>query len=98
MGGGTASAEGICRNGFCWEYPLPQGNDLKAVWGKSASDVWMVGSVGTVLHWNGTRLENHSLQFPATTQLNSVWSNGTDVWVVGETQLSTTMKVYMRGM
>ncbi|MDP3153569.1 MAG: hypothetical protein Q8N23_12905 [Archangium sp.] len=88
-GGGNASEGAICRNGFCWEYPLPQGNDLKAVWGKSASDVWMVGSVGTVLHWNGTRLENHSPLFPSSTQLNSVWSNGDVVLVVGETQLSS---------
>ena len=87
--GGSAPVDGICRNGFCWEYPLPQVNDLKAVWGKNASDVWMVGSVGTVFHWNGTRLENHSEQFPATAQLNSVWSNGDVVLVVGQTEPSS---------
>lgn len=44
----------VCnRDRFCWHNPLPQGNDLKAIWGSSANDVWAVGSVGTVLHFDG---------------------------------------------
>src|SRR4051794_23454355 len=38
--------------GFCWENPLPQGNDLYRAWGSSAGNVWFVGKSGTILHWD----------------------------------------------
>jgi len=36
--------------GFCWENPLPQGNDLYRAWGRAPNDVWFVGAYGTLLH------------------------------------------------
>ncbi len=36
--------------GFCWENPLPQGNDLYRAWGRAKNDVWFVGDYGTLLH------------------------------------------------
>ena len=34
---------------WCWRNPLPQGNPLNGVWGSGESDVWAVGSGGTIL-------------------------------------------------
>src|SRR5262249_6036342 len=37
-----------------WRNPLPQGSPRSRVWGSGASDVWAVGDVGTIVHWNGS--------------------------------------------
>ncbi|MBW2731544.1 MAG: hypothetical protein JRH20_04070 [Deltaproteobacteria bacterium] len=39
-------------DGWCWENPMPQGNDLLAVWARN-SRVLAVGRAGTVLSFNG---------------------------------------------
>jgi hypothetical protein len=80
---GIATDAGVCRNGFCWENPLPQGNNVRAVFGNDAGEVWLVGDVGTVLRWTPAGFENHSPQFPATHALRSVWGVDGEVWVVG---------------
>jgi len=57
---------------------------LTAVWGTSKSDVWAVGSGGTIIHYDGsawtatpTGLEN---------TFHAVWGSGpNDVWVVSST-------------
>src|SRR5687767_1279401 len=34
----------VCsKDGWCWEYPLPQGHRLTSLWGAASSDVWAVG-------------------------------------------------------
>jgi len=70
---------------FC---PVPSGVDpryvLTAVWGSSASDVWAVGSGGTITHWDGAAWRS----VPSGTRetLNAVWgSSASDVWVAGST-------------
>ena len=84
-GGGTANGNfvdgGACFEGTCWENPIPQGNNLKAVWGVNANEVWMVGDVGTALRWTPAGWESHPL--PRTEELRSVWATGRHVWVVG---------------
>jgi hypothetical protein len=44
---------GCSVDGWCWQNPLPQGNWLDGVWGSSPSDVFAVGSDGTILHFDG---------------------------------------------
>ena len=59
---------------------------LQDVWGISASDVWAVGSNGTILHYNGTTSwSNIPSSFTgATQQLSGLWGNSaSDVWAVG---------------
>ena len=34
---------------WCWRNPLPTGNNVRAIWGSEADDVWAVGSGGTIL-------------------------------------------------
>jgi hypothetical protein len=64
-----------------WQHPLPQGNEMRAVWGTADDNVWLVGALGTVLHWNGTALE--SVSSGTKDYFNGVWgSSATDVWAV----------------
>ena len=56
---------------------------INALWGSSASDVWAVGDVGRILHWDGSAwsvIEDGE----SSAQLIGVWGTGpNDVWAVG---------------
>jgi len=55
---------------------------LYGVWGSSGSDVFAVGSNGTILHYNGSTWS--SMTSGTTNALLGVWgSSGTDVFAVG---------------
>lgn len=77
------AARGICSpDGFCWERPLPQGNNLFKVWGTSGQDFWIVGDYGTVLHQSGALFT--AVPSGTTAQLRAVWGSGRDdVWAAG---------------
>lgn len=71
---------------WCWESPRPQGNMLSGVWGSGPTDVWAVGEVGTLLHWDGAswRGSTGNLQVGLRRDLHDVWGSGpADVWAVG---------------
>jgi hypothetical protein len=77
---------------FC---PVPTGVDSRiaftAVWGSSKDDVWIVGTQGAIVHWNGASFT----PTPSGTKnaLFAVTGTGpTDVWAVGsrETVLHRT--------
>lgn len=66
-----------------WSWPRPQGNQLHALWGSSAGDVWAVGDLGSTLHYDGVSW-TPSLN-PTNRSLRAVWGSGsTDVWAVGD--------------
>src|SRR5207237_5473138 len=68
---------------WCWNNPLPQGNNIARVWGSGASDVWAVGDMGVILHWNGSGWS----QVPSgtTKYLRCIWGRSSnDVWAVGD--------------
>lgn len=71
-----------------WEkVASPTTNTLHALWGASANDVWAVGELGTVLHYDGTSWTPSSVAWPLGTKahLNGVWGSGPDdVWIVGD--------------
>jgi len=49
----AALAMPVCsKDGWCWQRPSPQGNDLTGMWGVSATDAWVAGD-GAMLHWDG---------------------------------------------
>lgn len=50
-GNGTTSPGCCSASKWCWQSPLPQGNDLNALWAFAPDDVVFVGNHGTVLHW-----------------------------------------------
>ncbi|MBX3188015.1 MAG: hypothetical protein KF819_13415 [Labilithrix sp.] len=67
---------------FC---PVSVGVDpryaLTSIWGSSATDVWAVGSGGTVVHYDGATWRLAATGIVET--LHAVWGSGpTDVWVV----------------
>jgi hypothetical protein len=67
---------------WTWQNPLPQGNLLTSVWGSSASDVFAVGELGTILHYNGSAWS--TMTSSTTNYLYDVWGNSTsDVFAVG---------------
>lgn len=69
--------------GWCWDHPKPQGNHLRGAYAVSPSDVWVVGSAGTILRWNGTLW--YRMRSPVQKDLHAVWASGpNDVWIAGQ--------------
>lgn len=66
-----------------WEsQPVPVAEGLADVWGTSASDVWLAGGHGTVLHYDGSAWSNFSPDI--TVDLLSIHGTAPDdLWVVG---------------
>jgi hypothetical protein len=65
----------------------PTMQTLRAVWGSGPNDVWVVGDGGAILHYDGTKIEVSSAQFPLghKANLRGVWGSGAnDVWIVGD--------------
>jgi hypothetical protein len=69
-------------DGWCWSTPRPQGNELIATWASGPNDVWAVGAVGTIVHWDGVAWS--SVASGTTNDLWNVWGSGpNDVWATG---------------
>ena len=69
---------------YCWAGGLGAAPSLHRVWGISASDLWIVGTRGTLLHWDGISWS----QLPPgmlSADLHGIWgSAANDVWAVGD--------------
>jgi hypothetical protein len=75
-----------CRSGWCWVYPLPQGNQLNAVWSSAPDDVWAVGDYNTAIHFDGVKWTEIDPPIAAKgrSDLMTLWGSGPDdVWVGG---------------
>ncbi|MBN2492963.1 MAG: hypothetical protein JXR96_00125 [Deltaproteobacteria bacterium] len=74
----------VCmESGWCWQNPLPSGDDLRSAWAASSDDVWAVGHRGMVLRWDGTDWSRVDME--VTHRFRSVWGfSSDDVWVGGE--------------
>ncbi len=71
-----ASGSGFCSSdGWCWVSPVPQGNTLTSVWASGPADAWMGGEGGTLLHWNGTRLEPYVV---TDRFISAIWGASSD--------------------
>ena len=76
-------APGLCNERWCCSNPLPQGNRLASMCGRSASDVWAAGDGGTLLHWDGTSWSR--IATGTTADLADIWcAPGGEVWTVGQ--------------
>jgi hypothetical protein len=75
-------ARPVCRHGACWYNPLPQGNNLLAVWGSSRTDVWAAGGAGTLLHFDGQLWEG--VESGTNAFLLGLWgTSARDLWACG---------------
>ncbi|MBX3262091.1 MAG: hypothetical protein KF782_20570 [Labilithrix sp.] len=61
---------------------------LNAIWGVADDDVWIVGELGRVRHWDGATwtLPNVTItKFPLANDLHAVWGDAKGVlWIVGD--------------
>jgi hypothetical protein len=90
--GGVVASSNLCSSGgWCWVNPAPTGNNLRAVVARSATDVWVGGYQGTLLHYDGAAFTRVDLG-PGT-----IWGMGAEpasasspggVWAVGDNGLA----------
>jgi len=82
-GDAFAAPPGCSEDGWC-NVTLPEleGVTLSAVWGSSSSDVWAVGSAGTIAHFDGAKWTVLPKTDAGTKQtLFTIWGSGpSDVW------------------
>jgi len=82
-GGTPVLPLGCSRDGWCWQFPAPQGNGLLATWGSSAQDVWAVGGAGTIVHFDGSKWS--IVRSPTNNTLYSIWGSApNNVFAVGD--------------
>lgn len=81
---GYPNTNPVCNaSGWCWENPLPFGMNLLDVWGSSSSDLWAVGSGGTLLRSDGTTWR--AVNAGTDKNLSGLWGTAANnVWVVGD--------------
>jgi len=81
-----SSSDGATATEARWEWvsPRPAGHTLRGIWGTSASGIWLVGEHGTVLHYDGTKVDA-PFAGADTDVFYTVWSSGpSDVWIAGD--------------
>ena len=81
---GRRSPTPICPGGWCWQHPLPQGEDLLRLWHEGPSATWAVGFNGIALRWDGCYWRQVDLG--VNEHLWDIWGSGpNDIWVIMET-------------
>lgn len=61
---------------------------LTSVWGSGPSDVWAVGSGGTIVHWDGSAWKLTPTAPATQNTLRGVWGSGpNDIWAVSRTDV-----------
>jgi hypothetical protein len=70
-------------DGMSWTTvsPTPATEQLDAIWGSAADDVWAVGFGGRAVHWDGMNWTSFSA---GNQRLTSIFGfSATDIWAVG---------------
>ncbi len=81
------SIAGAGGNGWIWLNPLPQGNTLRALWGSGPNNIYAVGDVGTILHYDGSSWQPMT-NLPGNNFLLDIWGAGpNDIFAVGQNAL-----------
>jgi hypothetical protein len=61
---------------------VPTNNNLNGIWGSSSSNIFAIGDMGTILHYNGTSWS--TMNSGTNNDIYGVWgSSSTDVFAVG---------------
>jgi hypothetical protein len=89
---GTTSAAGVIwhYDGTAWaDVTVPDDIGMRStlfkVWGRSASDVWVVGANSATVHWNGTAWSSITVPADMQGKLLTVHGNATSRYAVGGT-------------
>lgn len=70
-------------SGWCWDSPLPQGNDLHGVWSAPGGQAWAVGAAGVALSWDGQVWAPVPSGAPVV--LRALWGRPSgEAWAVGD--------------
>jgi len=86
-------ARGVSADGgltFTWTFGAhgPSVGPLSSfVRGASSTDAWIGGEYGRLHHWDGaawTQARTTVSKYPLTTTLHAMWSQGQELWVVGD--------------
>ena len=95
-GGGGGTFDGpaglVCNRDWCWDHPRPTGITLTAVWGTSASDIWVAGDLGTVAHFDGSTWTSQ-VRDPLL-NVKSICGHGSDVYFGGEVYQGTIDRLH----
>jgi hypothetical protein len=81
----TTPAPGLCSpSGWCWEYPLPQGNPIQSIYAADASHVYATEQHGIVLLHDGAN-GSEAIRSQGDHRYNAYvhGSGADDVWVTG---------------
>lgn len=85
-GGGNPGSGAMRFNGTAWStlWNDPDGGALRAVWVRSATDVWAAGDRGLVLHNTTGTAGGWAVVDVGTSQdLADIWGTASDLWIVG---------------
>lgn len=83
-GGGTPNVCGhpLCEEGWCWEHPYPQGDDLNDIYALDATHVWAVGD-RAALFYNGVSWEGIPYQLRQGGNIQAIYAaDAENVWAV----------------
>jgi hypothetical protein len=70
--------------GFCWEDPIPSGNNVFSIYGFSPTDVFQGGAISTVARYDGLGWKGLAQQSGGADYF-AVWgADDKDVWAVGQ--------------
>jgi hypothetical protein len=72
-------------------------NNLEALSGSSDNNIFVVGDFGTVLHYNGTDWYTLPVYNDPITSYYGVWTDGTEVFIVGVTSTFPNKSVVIHG-
>lgn len=74
--------------GWCWEHPLPQGNDVSGLFALGPREVYLSTTGGTVLLWNGEHTSGTSFPTRAGVALRALHgTSGANLFVVGSNRI-----------
>jgi hypothetical protein len=68
-----------------WVNPAVTANTLHAVGGTAGNDLWLVGDVGTILHWDGQLASVAHATGPHDSFVSVAAVAPNDVWIAGQT-------------
>jgi hypothetical protein len=80
-------------NGVAKKISTGNADDVRAISGRSADDVWFAATLSdashhTILHWDGAQLTTAHSAHASSASLQAIWARTpTDVWAVGHKQV-----------